>query len=214
MAQDKWYTYIMQYDWRMLMISREIKRLRKRAGISQKLLGEHLGVGQSTVAMWESGKNKPEYETLLRMAELFGVGVSELAGDGTSGFRVPVLGRVQAGLPRTAVEDVIGFEEISAEMHRSGEFFALRIRGASMEPRFVDGDTVIVRRQSSVENGEIAIVLVGDEDATCKRFYRHSEGISLVSINPQYAPMFFGAEELETTKIEVLGKVCELRARF
>ena len=83
-----------------------------------------------------------------------------------------------------------------------------------MEPRFVEGDTVIVRRQSSVDNGEIAIVLVGNEDATCKKFYRHRDGISLVSTNPEFAPMFFSNEELEETKIDILGKVCELRARF
>lgn len=196
------------------MISREIKRLRAERGISQKELGRRLGVGQSTVAMWESGKNSPEYKTLLRIAEIFSIGVAELAGDGSAGFRVPVLGRVQAGIPRTAAEDVIGYEEISPEMTRSGEFFALRIRGESMEPRFLDGDTVIVRRQSSVDNGEIAIVLVNNEDATCKKFYRHNDGISLVSLNPKFPPMFFSAEELQNTKIEILGKVCELRARF
>jgi len=196
------------------MISREIKRLRERAGLSQRALGECLGVGQSTVAMWESGKNNPEYETLLRMAETFGVGVAELAGDENSGFRIPVLGRVQAGIPRIAVEDVIGYEEISPELYDSGEFFALRIRGSSMEPRLLEGDTVIVRRQNSVENGDIAIVLVGDEEATCKKFYRYSDGISLVSINPQFAPMVFSTDELKRTKIEILGKVCELRARF
>ena len=83
-----------------------------------------------------------------------------------------------------------------------------------MEPRMKEGDTVIVRRQPCVENGDIAIVLIGQEEATCKRFYRYKEGISLVSINPQYAPMFFSEEELAQTKIEVLGRVCELRARF
>lgn len=196
------------------MISREIKRLRKLSGISQKELGERMGVGQSTVAMWEGGKNNPGHETLLRLAEIFSVGVAELCGDETGALRVPVLGRVQAGVPRDAVEDVIGYEEVSPDMQRTGEFFALKIRGSSMEPRFVDGDTVIVRRQSSVDNGEIAIVLVGSDDATCKKFYRHRDGISLVSINPAFEPMFFSEEELASTKIEILGKVCELRARF
>lgn len=77
-----------------------------------------------------------------------------------------------------------------------------------------EGDTVIVRRQNSVENGEIAIVRVGEDEATCKKFYRSGDGISLVSINPEYEPMFYPKEELGNVKIEVLGKVCELRVHF
>ncbi len=196
------------------MIAKEIKRLRLAAGISQTSLARELGVRQSTVAMWESGKNNPGYEMLIRIADFFEVGVEVLCGAQVAVTKVPVLGRVAAGPPRSATEDVIGYEEISPELSRSGEFFALRINGESMEPRMKDGDIVIVRRQPCVENGEIAIVLIGQEEATCKRFYRYKEGISLVSINPQYAPMFFSEAELSETKIEVLGRVCELRARF
>lgn len=183
-------------------------------GISQTALARGLGVRQSTVAMWESGKNNPGYETIIRIADFFGVGVDVLCGAEEQTTKVPVLGRVAAGPPRSATEDIIGYEEMSPEVLRGGEFFALRINGESMEPRMKDGDIVIVRRQPCVENGEIAIVLIGQEEATCKRFYRYKEGISLVSINPQYAPMFFSNEELRETKIEVIGRVCELRARF
>ena len=196
------------------MFAREIKRLRLESGISQTSLARSLGVRQSTVAMWESGKNNPGYETLIRIADFFGVGVDVLCGEKDEVTKVPVLGRVAAGPPISATEDIIGYEEISPELSHSGEFFALLINGESMEPRMKDGDIVIVRRQPCVENGDIAIVLIGQEEATCKRFYRYKEGVSLVSINPQYAPMFFSEEELAQTKIEVLGRVCELRARF
>ncbi len=195
------------------MIAEQIKNARKRLKISQTELAKRLGVGQSTVAMWETGKNNPEYGKLIALAETFGMKVSALTGE--SGVaKVPILGRVQAGIPREAVEDAVGYEELSEDIARTGEFFALKIRGSSMEPRFLEGDTVIVRRQSSVDNGDIAIVLVGSDEATCKKFYRHNDGITLVSLNPAFSPMFFPAEELERTKIEILGKVCELRARF
>ncbi len=196
------------------MISQEIKRLRTLSGLSQKALGARLGVGQSTVAMWECGKNSPGYDMLIKLAALFDVSVSSLCGTEEKTLSVPVLGSVAAGRPIDAVEDVVGYEELPSETAHAGEFFALRIRGSSMEPRILEGDTVIVRRQNSVENGEIAIVLVGGEEATCKKFYRHSDGISLVSINPAYEPMFFSEAELRHTRLEVLGKVCELRARF
>ena len=197
-----------------VVIGLEIKRLRQNLGISQTKLANSLDVRQSTVAMWEAGKNNPGYEMLLRIANFFGVGASELCGEMESTNKVPILGRVAAGPPRTATEDIVGYEEISPELAETGEFFALHINGQSMEPRMKEGDVVIVRRQPCVENGEIAIVLIGREEATCKRFYRYKEGISLVSLNPQYAPMFFSEEDLKETEIEVLGRVCELRARF
>lgn len=195
------------------MISEQIRKKRLQLGLSQTELARRLGVRQSTVAMWETGKNNPEYGKLLAIAETFGVKVSSLTGEAELA-RIPVLGKVQAGIPREAVEDAVGYEDISEDVAKTGEFFALRIRGSSMEPRFLEGDTVIVRRQSSVDNGDIAIVLVGDDEATCKKFYRHNDGITLVSLNPAFPPMFFSTEELENTKIEILGKVCELRARF
>ncbi len=192
-----------------------IRRRRRECGISQTELAKIMGVGQSTVAMWENGKNKPSFNSLEMLAGILGTTADELMGNSApQGRRIPVLGRVQAGCPITAVEDIIGYENISPELSRNGEYFALEIRGDSMEPRMREGDTVIVRRQSEVENGEIAIVLVGSEEATCKKFYRLSDGISLVSINPQYAPMFYSAEELQNRNVEILGRVCELRARF
>lgn len=196
------------------MFADRIKTLRGEVGISQTELGRELDVRQSTVAMWESGKNTPSYDMLTRIAEFFSVEVSSLLGEKQRIVKIPVLGRVQAGLPRTATEDIVGYEEISEDKVRSGEFFALQIKGDSMEPRMYEGDTVIVRRQEVVENGEIAIVLIDGEDATCKKFYAYSEGISLVSLNPRYAPIFFTRDELSTRRVEVLGRVCELRSRF
>ena len=196
------------------MIGNKIKNLRRAAGISQTELGRGLDVRQSTVAMWETGKNSPSYDMLTRLAEFFCIDMGDLLGKGSGVIKIPVLGRVQAGIPVTATEDIVGYEEISEESIRSGEYFALQIRGDSMEPRMYEGDIVIVRRQEVVENGEIAIVLVDGEDATCKKFYVHNEGISLVSLNPSYAPIFFTKEELKTRRVEVLGKVSELRSRF
>lgn len=196
------------------MIGNEIKKQREVRGISQTTLGRELGVRQSTVAMWESGKNSPTYETLLRIADFFGVSTDALRGEAAPVTKIPVLGRVAAGPPIYAAEDIIGYVEVSDELSSSGEFFALQIKGNSMEPRFEEGDTVIVRRQPCVENGEIAIVLIGQEEATCKKFYRTDDGIRLVSINPQYPPMVFPEDKLNDTKIDVLGRVCELRAKF
>lgn len=85
------------------------------------------------------------------------------------GVRIPVLGRVVAGIPIEAVEEILDYEEITPELAATGEFFALKIRGHSMEPRMMEGDVVIVRKQEDVESGDVAIVLVNGNEATVKR---------------------------------------------
>lgn len=114
----------------------------------------------------------------------------------------------------TAIESIINYEEISQEQARTGEFFGLQIKGDSMEPRITDGDVVIVRKQETVENGEIAVVLINGDDATVKKFYKTDAGIKLVSTNPTYDPFFFTPDEVNTLPVSVIGKVVELRAKF
>ena len=126
--------------------------------------------------------------------------------------KIPVLGRVAAGIPIDMIEDIIDEEEIPDNM--TGEYFALRIKGDSMEPKISDGDVVIVRQQPDVESGDIAIVTVNGDDATCKRLMKYAEGIMLLSTNPKYAPMQFSKEEIEKKPIRILGRVVELRAKF
>lgn len=128
--------------------------------------------------------------------------------------RIPVLGFVRAGLPMNAVENIIDYEEISAETARSGEFFALQIKGDSMEPKISEGDVVIVKKQSVVNNGEVAVVLVNGDEATVKKFYKSKTGIKLISTNPSYDPLYFSPQEVDSLPVEVIGKVVELRAKF
>ena len=129
-------------------------------------------------------------------------------------MRIPVLGRVAAGIPIEAVEDILDYEEISADMASKGDYFALQIQGNSMEPRICQNDVVIVRCQPSVESGEIAVVLVNGENATCKKIIKQPNGISLVSLNPAYPPMFYTNEEITSLPVTILGKMVELRGKF
>ena len=93
------------------------------------------------------------------------------------GVKVPVLGNVPAGIPIEAIQEIIGEEEIDRKTALSGEYFALKIKGASMEPRIFDGDIVIVKRQPNVENGQVAVVLINGEDATVKIVEKNEDGI-------------------------------------
>lgn len=196
------------------MLRERLKELREAGGLSQQKLAALLGVGQSTVGMWESGKNKPESGTLIKLSEIFGVSVDYLIGNDRPRTQIPVLGRVAAGVPIDAVETVLDYEEIPEEMGAQGEYFALQIKGDSMEPRMSEGDVVIVRRQQDVESGNIAIVLVNGNDAACKKLMKHANGVSLISFNPAYPPMFYTNQEVRDKPVTILGRVVELRAKL
>uniref|UniRef100_UPI0029422846 LexA family protein n=1 Tax=Allisonella histaminiformans TaxID=209880 RepID=UPI0029422846 len=105
-----------------------------------------------------------------------------------------------------------GYEEITPKMASLGEYFALRIQGHSMEPRIEDGEIVICQCQSDVDSGDVAIVLVNGDEATCKQIRKSPEGISLIGFNPiVYAPHFYSNKEIEELPVRIIGRVVESR---
>lgn len=128
--------------------------------------------------------------------------------------KIPVLGRVAAGIPLDAIEEIIDYEEIPPKMAADGEYFALQIKGDSMEPKISNGDIVIVRKQSTAADGDIVIALINGDDAVCKRLKIYQDGIALISSNPTYEPLYFSNEDIEKKPVQILGEVKELRAKF
>lgn len=197
-----------------------IKELRLSKAIKQVDFAKMLGVSQATVSGWESEKYQPDRDTLIKMASYFDVSVDYLIGNSPvkkekkKGVQIPVLGEVRAGYPMEAVENIIDYEEIDEDMAHRGEFFALRIKGDSMEPRFVEGDVVIVRKQETADSGDIVVALVNGDSATIKKLKRHQNGITLVPSNSAYEPMYYSNEEIMELPVTILGKVVELRAKF
>ena len=214
-----------------LKLSDKLKMLRVKNNLTQEEVGKRIGVNKSTIMRWEKGETqKITLPVIAALANIYNVKPTFLIDSenntlplefikpkpkqSKSGVKIPVLGSVAAGIPIDAIEDIIDYEEISEEMAKTGEFFALQIKGDSMEPKFSKGDVVIVRKQPDVESGQIAVVLVNDHEATVKKFVKHEEGISLLSTNPAYTPMFFTPGEVKSLPISILGKVVELRAKF
>lgn len=201
-----------------------LKELRENAGLSQYKFADKFGVAQSTVGSWEAGKREPNFDTMQRLADFFNVSIDYLLGrqatmdsptPSVPGSKwIPVLGAVAAGVPIEAIEDIEDYEEISPEMAASGDYFALRVEGDSMEPKISNGDVVIVRRQCDCETGDMAVVLVNGDEATVKRIKKRPEGLMLIPNNPAYEPMFYSAEEVQKLPVQILGKVVELRAKF
>lgn len=197
-----------------------IKLLRNKNGISQQKLADAMGVSRSTVAMWETNQSQPDNESLRRLALLFDctvdylLGIEDVSAASTKGIKIPVLGTVAAGIPIEAIQDIIDYEEIPEAMAKKGEYFGLKIKGSSMEPKISENDVVIVRKQEDIENGDIAIVIVNGNDATCKKISKQPSGITLIPLNPSYEPIFYSNEEINTLPVRILGKVVELRAKF
>lgn len=128
-----------------------------------------------------------------------------------SAVRIPVLGSVPAGIPLEAIEDVIDYEEIPSAMASKGDYFALKINGHSMEPQIMDGDVVIVLKTDDVDSGDIAIVMVNGDDATCKKILKQDTGVQLVPINPDFDPLFFTNKEIASKPVRIIGRVSEIR---
>lgn len=117
---------------------------------------------------------------------------------------VPLLGRVQAGVPHAAIESPDGY--VTIEHDGRGEFFALLVRGDSMIERgILEGDVVIVRRQEKAEHGDVVVALI-DEEATVKTFQRRGRRFELAPANSSYAPIAF-----DPHAVRILGKVVEVR---
>lgn len=199
--------------------------MRQRKGRTQKDVAVHLGVDRTTYVKYETGASAPNNEMLVQLASYFGVTTDYLLGQSDDptprqvkpkrkGIKIPVLGRVQAGVPVEAVEHTLDYEEITPELAATGEFFALQVRGTSMEPKFSDGDVVIVRKQQTAETGDIVIALTDGDDATIKRIKRTTEGMILTPTNPAFEPLFFSNFDIKALPIKIIGKVIELRAKF
>lgn len=160
------------------------------------------------------------HESLEKFASYFGVSKSFLTAKQktpvkSNTIKIPVLGYVAGGIPIEAIEDIIDYEEVSAdELNPNYEYFGLKIKGDSMSPRIQNGDVVIVRQQPDVDTGDIAIVCVNGYNATCKKIKKEAGGISLVPSNPAYESEFYSNNEVETLPITILGKVVELRGKF
>lgn len=197
-----------------------IRLLRKMMNLSQGDLAKKMGVAQNTISNWENGNRKVDTESLKILAEIFGCSVdyilcnSDLSAGKKSGIRIPVLGYVKAGIPIDRIEEIVDYEEITEEMASGGDFFGLRVKGDSMEPKISEGDVVIIRKQSDVLSGEIAIVCVGGNEVAVKKILKHENGVSLVSFNHAYQPMFYTKDEVTSLPVIILGKVVELRAKF
>lgn len=216
----------------MSIIGTRIKERREDLGLTQEQLAQKLGYkSKTTINKIEKGINDITQSKVMAFADVLNTTPAYLMGwneslNGTiiftdnkapsikKGVSINVLGRVVAGIPIEAIEEIIDTEEITEDMAKTGNFFGLQIHGNSMEPRIYEGDVVIVRQQEDAESGDVVIAMVNGDDATCKRLRKYRDGIELVPNNPSYDPMFFSNEDIMTKPVKIIGKVVELRGKL
>lgn len=198
----------------------KIKSLAEKKGIKISFLCDRLGLTRGYFNDVKRGKNKISSERIAKIANLLDTTYEYLTDETDNPERIAkkikVFGEVAGGLPISQIDnfdpsDADSWEEITTEMSKSGDYFALRIKGNSMNPEMREGDVVIVRYQSTVESGDIAIVAINGDTATCKKVKFVDDGLYLISYNPEYQPMFFSNKEIASLPITFLGKVVEVR---
>ncbi len=127
-----------------------------------------------------------------------------------AGYEVPVLGRIAAGTPITAIQHEVDRVTMPAGMAGVGEHFALQVKGDSMvDAGILDGDTVFIRRSSTAENGAIVVALVDDEEATLKRLRKNGPTVALIAENPDYE-----TRELSADRVKVQGTLVGLTRQY
>jgi repressor LexA len=178
-------------------IGKRIAELRKEREMTQDDLADKSHISRISIARYETGVIEPGVLSISRIADALGVSTDELLCRTNklppflSMIRntIPVIGDIACGTPITAQENVDGYVDLPEGVAAD---FALKCKGESMTPTFLDGDIVLIRQQPEVEDGQIAAVSV-DNEATLKRFYKREDGVLLVADNPAFAPIYVKA---------------------
>ena len=196
-------------------MAKRIRQLRISQNLTLEQVASKVGVGKSTVRKWETGMiQNMRRDKIASLADALRTTPAYLMGwDDTSGIlpsnltplapmaQIPPVGDIACGTPILAEENITDYVDLPGHIRAD---FALTCRGDSMIGAGIqDGDIVYIRHQETVENGQIAAVLVGSEEATLKRFYRSNNAVTLNAENPSYAPMVFVGEE--AAQIRILG---------
>lgn len=192
------------------------------------------GINEGAISQYRKGAYKAKQPALDKLAKALNVAIPWIMGVEEQPFdvirpygykppkhtpgkavRIPILGRIVAGVPIEATEDILDYEEITEQQSKTGDYFALKVKGDSMTPQIADGDIVIVRKQDDIESGDTAIVLVNGNEATVKKVQKSAAGITLIGYNTSvYEPHFYCREEVMSLPVQVIGKVVEMRRKL
>lgn len=201
-------------------IGQQIRKFRETKGWTIDQLAEKLNTTRATVNRYELGVRKANQDVLFQLADIFQVSVDDFfpsrkntsssgviypQGETPTHIQIPIVGEIACGDPITADENIDGYiEEIFMNKVPDGTLFALRCKGHSMEPTIPDGALAIVHEQPEVEDGQIAAVLVDDDnEATLKRVKHQGKLVMLMPDNKKYDPIILDKDNPG----RIIGKV-------
>jgi repressor LexA len=195
--------YNIKHGGAEMNFSTRLKFLRNEHGLTQKelsdklseLLPDGINISKSSISMWEIDERTPELETFELLADFFNVDMDYLKGksdierksslyflsdtETRKTVRVNIYGKIPAGMPKEASEEIIGEEDIPKEWTKGGqEYIALKVTGDSMYPKYLNDDIIILRLQNDCESGQDAVVYVDGYDATLKTVIKHCKKIT------------------------------------
>ena len=196
-----------------------VAKLCKRNKLAITALEKELGFGRGTIGKWKKGA-EPNLASLQKVADYFNVSVDYLTTYEIKPnvefiklndvARLPIYGRIPAGIPKEAIQEVEGYIEVPAYM--SEGYAVLKVIGDSMYPKYLDGDVVIIKEQPDCENGQDCAVRINDNDVTLKKVIKMEDGLMLQPLNPEYPPQFFSYSD-ELCPVYILGVVVEIRRK-
>lgn len=207
----------------MATFSQRMRELRKEKNITLEKLAEMLKTTKATLSRYENGKRIPNVEFVEELTKIFNVSVDYLLGrtnirnsdiltkaglvefDKSKTVPIPIIGSVRAGTNGIlAYEEILGVENVEQDVIKDeAKYFFLRVKGDSMYPEIQEGDLVLVRQQSDVESGEIAVVIVNGDEGIVKKVVKKDNAIVLYSINPVYEPIIITNPD----ELIIVGKV-------
>lgn len=208
----------------MDFLSTRLKQRRKELGYTLLQIAEYVGVSEATVQRWESGNIKSlRHENLTKLSEILRVSPSYLMGWDNKSLtlphnispignirKIPLIGEIACGTPILAEQNITDY--VDAPGHIKADY-ALTCHGDSMINAGIrDGDIVYIRQQQTVENGQIAAVIIGDEEATLKRFHYDGHTLILSPANDSLPPKSFCGEDMNT--VRVIGKAVAFLHNF
>lgn len=188
-------------------LGNRIKEYRELKGLTLEELGKEIGVGKSTVRKYQAGEIKMDHDRMEDLARVFGIDVSLLYGEEVAGemIDVPLYGNVSCGPGVLTEDDILEYVKSPKEWIKGSIYFYLTAQGDSMTGANIkESDLLLIRQQESVENGEIAAVLI-DDQILLKRVFIDGDEITLISENNKYDPIRF--DPSSDKNIKILGKL-------
>lgn len=196
--------------------------LYEKSGRNQKDLTDYLGLEKSTFSAWKSGKSASYKKYIPKIAKFYNVTTDYLLNDdnslvqsnietipNTNVHMIPVFEKVSAGFGAYACSDVIGYNPVIINNPSDvSDTICIKVTGDSMYPKIEDGDTIVVRKQSSVDSGQIAVVMIDNEEGLVKKVTYGNDWVELISINPMYPPRRFEGEDV--SHLSVVGLVKQI----